>query len=239
MSNNLLLSSGANIDFMIKGVFSYQLFGQTVWITTTHICIIIVMIAMISFCIAASRAMKKATEVPSGFQNILELIVEGLDGLVNGALGKFAPGFRNYIGTVFIFIWLCNTSGLFGLRAPTADYGTTLALALITFGLINASEFKYHKASGYARNLFKPMAFFLPINIIGKLSTPVSLSLRLFANNLSGIIMLAMIYGLLRSFAYVWPSFLHAFFDIFIGSLQAYVFCVLSLTYINNACVGE
>jgi F-type H+-transporting ATPase subunit a len=134
---------------------------------------------------------------------------------------------------------LCNTSGLFGLRNATADYGTTLALALVTFGVINVSEFKYHKASGFAKNLFKPMPFFLPINIIGKLSTPVSLSLRLFANNLSGIIMLTLIYSLLRSVAYVWPSFLHAFFDLFIGSLQAYVFCVLSMTYIRNACVGE
>ncbi|MCL2051396.1 MAG: F0F1 ATP synthase subunit A [Lachnospiraceae bacterium] len=239
MGNTFLLSSGTEIDFMIHGIFSYKVFDQTVWITTTHVCLVIVLLMMITFCLFARRAMKKATEVPSGFQNVLELIVESLDGIVNGTMDRFAPSFRNYIGTVFIFIWLCNTSGLFGLRPPTADFATTFGLAMITFLLVNVSEFKYHKIKGYVKHLFEPMPFFLPLNLIGKISYPISLSLRLFANNLSGVIMLSMVYVLLKSFAYVWPSFLHAFFDFFVGTLQTYVFCVLSMTYIKNACVGE
>lgn len=239
MGNSFLLTGGLELDFMIHGVFSYQLLGQTVWITATHICVLIVIMVMTLFCILARIKMKKATEVPGAFQNVLELIVEFLDGLVNGTLEKFAPAFRNYIGTAFIFIWLCNTSGLFGLRNPTADYGLTFGLAVITFILVNISEFKYHKVKGYIKHLFEPMPVFLPMNIIGKFSYTVSLSLRLFANNLSGIIMMLMVYVLLRPIAYVWPAFLHVFFDVFVGSLQAYVFCVLSMIYIKNACVGE
>lgn len=239
MGNTILLASSTDIDFMIKGVFSYQIFGQTAWITTTHICVLIIILAMSSFCIAANKVMKKADEIPGGFQNVLELIVDMLDGLIDGTMGKFAPGFRNYIGTVFVFIWLCNTSGLFGLRAPTADFGITLGLALGTFTVIHYAELKFNKLSGFAKNLIKPVPFLLPINIISKISTPISLSLRLFANNLSGIILLSLVYGLLSMFAFVWPAFLHAFFDVFIGSLQAYVFCVLSMTYIRNACVGN
>ena len=116
-------------DFMIHGIFSIKVFGQEVWITTSHACILIVMAIMVIFAIVANRKLKKAKEVPDGFQNIIELIVEMLDKMVEGTMGKWAPRFVNYISTIFIFILMSNISGLFGLRPPTADYGTTLALA--------------------------------------------------------------------------------------------------------------
>lgn len=135
VSNAILMSGGADdIDFMIHGLFSYQLFGHTVWITTSHVCILIVMLVILIFAVIANRKIKHATEVPDGFQNVIELIVEKLDGVVMGTMGKVAgPKFVNYISTIFIFIFMSNISGLFGLRPPTADYGTTLALGLITF----------------------------------------------------------------------------------------------------------
>ena len=137
MNQAILLESNAdNIDFMIHGIFSIKVFGQEVWITTSHACILIVMAIMVIFAIVANRKLKKAKEVPDGFQNIIELIVEMLDKMVEGTMGKWAPRFVNYISTIFIFILMSNISGLFGLRPPTADYGTTLALALITFFMI-------------------------------------------------------------------------------------------------------
>ena len=63
MGQGILLSAGADIDFMIHGVFSYELFGQTVWITTTHVCVLIVMLVIIGFCIAANRAVKHPMHV--------------------------------------------------------------------------------------------------------------------------------------------------------------------------------
>lgn len=66
MGQGILLSGETEVDFMIHGVFSYELFGQTVWITTTHVCVLIVMLIIIGFCIAANRAVKHATEVPGG-----------------------------------------------------------------------------------------------------------------------------------------------------------------------------
>ena len=141
MVGNILLSGGADIDFMIHGVFSYELFGQTVWITTTHICVLIVMLVLAIFSIIAGNTMKKAQEVPKGFQNVVEIVVEMLDGIVSNTMGKNAPGFRNYIGTIFIFILVSNISGLFGLRPPTADYGVTLPLGLMTFTLIHFNKF--------------------------------------------------------------------------------------------------
>ena len=79
MGQGILLSGGADVDFMIHGVFSYELFGQTLWITTTHVCVLIVFLIISAFCIAAGHMVKRAKEVPTGFQNVVELIVEMLD----------------------------------------------------------------------------------------------------------------------------------------------------------------
>lgn len=240
MEYAILASSAAdNIDFMIHGIFSYELFGHTVWITTSHVCILIVMLVLIGFAFAANRAMKHATEVPGAFQNIVELIVEKLDGMVSGTMGKNAPKFVNYISTIFVFIFMSNISGLFGLRPPTADYGTTLALGLITFFLIHINQFRYQKPKQIWEGMCSPLPPWLPlwfpINVISEVAVPISLSLRLFANVLSGTVMLALVYGLLAKIAVIWPAFLHIYFDLFSGAIQTYVFCMLTMTYINQA----
>ena len=240
MGEGILLSETEGVDFMIHGVFSYELFGQTLWITTTHVCVLIVFLVIIGFCIAANRAVRHATEVPGAFQNVVELIVEMLDGMVGGVMGKQAVRFRNYIGTIFIFILFSNISGLLGLRPPTADYGVTFALGIITFTLIHFNKFKYQKVSGVLKGLCEPWPIWAPINIISDLAVPISLSLRLFANVLSGTAIMALIYALLSKVAIIWPAALHVYFDLFSGAIQTYVFCMLTMTYITDACnTGE
>ena len=238
-----LLSSADGIDFVIHGLFKYSFFGHEVWITTSHVCILIVMLIIIGFAIAANRAMRKATEVPKGLQNVVELMVEKLDGMVDSPMGKNAPRFYNYIGTVFIFILLSNISGLLGLRPPTADYGVTLPLGILTFVLIHFNQFKHQKLKDIWVDMCSPLPPWLPIwfpiNLISEIAVPVSLSLRLFANVLSGTVMMALVYGLLGWFATIWPAALHVYFDLFSGAIQTYVFCMLTMTYINNAIGSE
>lgn len=240
MNQAILLSDSSNIDFMIHGIIPIEFMGQTVWITTSHACILIVVLVMIIFAIAANRKLKKATEMPDGFQNVFELIVEMLDNMVGSTMGKWAPGFRNYISTIFIFILLSNISGLFGLRPPTADYGTTLCLGLITFSLIHINTFKHQSVKQIWIDKCSPLPpwlpIWLPINIISDIAVPISLSLRLFANVLSGTVMMALVYGLLNKIAIIWPAVLHVYFDLFSGAIQTYVFCMLTMTYIANAC---
>ena len=238
MGQGILLSQEAEVDFMIHGVFSYNLFGQELWITTTHICTLIVLLVIVTFCIAANRVMKRASEVPGGFQNIVELVVEKLDGMVESVMGKNASRFANYIGTIFIFILLSNISGLFGLRPPTADYGVTFPLGVMTFSIIHFNKFKHQKVSGVIKGLCNPWVFWAPINIIGDLAVPISLSLRLFANVLSGTVMMALVYALLSKIAIIWPAALHVYFDLFSGAIQTYVFCMLTMTYVNDAIEG-
>lgn len=242
MEHGLLMAAESELDFMIKGLFKYSFFGQEVWITTSHVCILIVMLIILAFAVAANITMRRASEVPTGFQNVVELIVEKLDGMAVGTMGKNAVKFRNYIGTVFIFILLSNLSGLLGLRPPTADYGVTLPLALITFVLIHFNTFRYHSLKEIWIDKCSPLPpwlpIWLPINLIGDIAVPISLSLRLFANVLSGVVMMALVYGLMGKLALIWPAALHAYLDMFSGAIQTYVFCMLTMTYINNA-IGD
>ena len=238
MNQGILLSG--DIDFMIHGLFSIKIFGQKVWITDSHVCILIVMAVMLVFAIIANRKLKHATDKPDGFQNIIELIVEMLDGMVQSTMGQWAPKFVNYISTIFIFILMSNISGLFGLRPPTADYGTTLALALITFCMIHYNQVKHQSAKEIWKGMCSPLPPWLPIwapiNIISEIAVPISLSLRLFANVLSGTVIMALVYGLLRIIAIGWPAVLHVYFDLFSGAIQTYVFCMLTMTYVTQAC---
>ena len=242
MLQGILLSSGSDIDIMVHGLLKYKFFGHEVWITTTHVCIVIVMLIIMGLCLVANRAIKKATEVPGTVQNIAELVVEMLDNMVNGAMGKSAHKFYNYIGTIFIFILMSNISGLLGLRPPTADYGVTLPLGILTFVLIRFNQFKYQKPKDIWKDMCSPLPPWLPIwfpiNLISEIAVPISLSLRLFANVLSGTVMMALVYGLLGWFATIWPAALHVYFDLFSGAIQTYVFCMLTMTYISNA-IGD
>lgn len=233
-----LLAAGGDVDFMIHGLFKYRLFGQEFYITTTHVSILIVMIVLLVFAVIANRKMKNPDEIPGGFQNAVEMIVEMLDKMVHGSMGKYAGKFANYIGSIFLFIFVSNISGLFGLRPPTADFGVTLPLGIMTFAIIQYNNIRYNKF-GALTGLFKPLPFLFPINLIGEIAVPFSLSLRLFGNILSGTVMMSLIYTLLAPIAIGWPGFLHIYFDIFSGAIQTYVFCMLTMVFVTDKLPGE
>ncbi len=238
---SFILAETGEADFMIHGIFSYEIFGQTVWITQTHVSTLIVMLILIIFGIVCRVKIRnvKPDDKPSTFISVCELIVEKLDGMVEDSMGsKHYRAFANYIGTIFGFILLSNVSGLLGLRPPTADYGVTFPLAIITFCLITFNKFKYQKPIGVLKGLMDPWPFWLPINLVGDFAVPVSLSLRLFANVLSGTAIMALVYAMLSKFAIIWPAALHFYFDLFSGAIQTYVFAMLTMTYISDA-IGE
>ena len=245
LTQPLVLTAADDIDFMIHGLFSYELFGHEVWITTSHVCILIVMLLLIGFAFAANRTLAKAsaTEAPTGFQNAIEMMIELLTKMIEGSMGKATPRYFNYIATIFMFILLSNISGLLGLRPPTADYGTTFPLAVITFCLIHFAQFKHNSLKSIWKDMCSSLPPWLPvwfpINLISELAVPVSLSLRLFANVLSGTVIMALVYGLLSQIAIAWPSVLHIYFDLFSGCIQTYVFTMLTMTYISQQLNNE
>jgi F-type H+-transporting ATPase subunit a len=219
-------------DFMIHSLQKLNIFGQEVYLTTTHASLLIIMVGLAIFGIFVKSKLQD-TDKPNGIQNVAELAVEMLDSMVKSNMGKHAVKYRNYIGALFTFLLVSNISGILGLRPPTADYGVTFPLGLITFALIQYNNIKWNKF-GAVTELFKPFPFLFPINLIGELAAPFSISLRLFGNVVSGTVIMALIYGLLSKIAFLWPGVLHAYFDIFSGAIQTYVFCMLTMVWITQ-----
>lgn len=221
-------------DFMIHGVLKYQLFGQDFWITTTTIGMWIVSLIILLVAVLANRTLKRATDVPGAFQNALEYAYDMLANMTGGILGGNARKFVNYIGTIFLFILLSNLSGLLGLRAPTADYGVTFLLGMFTFFIVNYQGIK-NRGVRHFTSLFEPTPILFPINLIGELANPLSISLRLFANLLSGVIIMGLWYGMMPIFVNIGiPAALHVYCDLFSGCIQTYVFCMLTMVYISD-----
>ena len=123
---------------------------------------------------------------------------------------------------------------MLGLRNPTADYGVTFLLGFFTFLIVNFQGIKNRKLKHFT-SLFEPIPLLFPINVIGEIANPISISLRLFANVLSGVLIMGLWYGMMPIFLKIGvPSFLHLYTDVFSGALQTYVFCMLSMVYIND-----
>ncbi len=235
----MLLAADGDVDFSIHHLLAYKFMGQTVYITTSHVCMFIIIITIMIFALIARKKIMHAKEVPTGLQNVVEFAVETLQGFVDSSMGQHSKKYINYVGTLFLFILLSNISGLFGLRPPTADYGTTFSLALITFVMIQYNNIKYNKLGAFT-GLFQPIWFLFPINLIGEIATPVSMSLRLFGNVMAGTVMMALYYGLLPIFAKIGiPAALHVYFDLFSGAIQAYVFAMLTMVFITQKIEGD
>ena len=95
---------------------------------------------------------------------------------------------------------------------------------------------KFSGPKAYIESLLEPAWIFLPTNIFGELAKPISLSFRLFGNMLSGTIIIAIYNALAPRWATLGlPVVLHFIFDIFFGLLQAYIFIIISLSYIRGA----
>jgi F-type H+-transporting ATPase subunit a len=199
------------------------------------------MAIMITFAFIATR---KLEEKPKGIQLVAEYIVEFIYKFTEGAMGKHNSGFSPYIGTLFIFLILGNSLGLFGLRPVTADVNTTFALAGITFILVHYNSIKSKGIRGYLGHMSAPYPFMLPINIVGELAFPISLSFRLFGNIAGGMIIMALVFTGLESVSeslhmsipfmqFLIPLPANLFFDIFEPILQAFVFTMLTMVFIS------
>lgn len=229
-----------SLDFGYKTVIKlFDVGGETLGITQTHINTWIIMAALIIVALIIRSKIKNFKEVPeTPLQNAVEALVDVLQSFTISTMGPSGKKFAFFYGPLMIFIIICNLSGLVGLRPPTADVSTTLAFALTTFFMIHGFGIKSKGVGAYLKGTFlEPMPLLLPINIIGELATPISLSFRLFGNILGGSIIMGLVYAM---FPFVLtiigvPAVLHMYFDIFAGCLQAFIFVMLSMTFVSSA----
>lgn len=228
---------GETLDFGVQThIKLFEINGQVFGITTTHINTWIVMAALIVIALIIRVKLKNFKEVPeSRFQNLVELIVDTFGNFTASTMGEKNRKFSYFYGPMFLFILFSNLSGLVGLRPPTADIATTLALALTTFFMIHGFGVK-SKGLGYFKGFLEPMPFLLPLNIIGELATPISLSFRLFGNILGGTIIMGLYYAMMPLLLKIGvPAVFHLYFDVFAGVLQTLIFVMLSMTFVSSA----
>lgn len=201
---------------------------------------VLVAIALLILGYFVKRAAQKAdpTKKPSGLLHIMEIFVEAVTSLVDQTMGKARRGFVPYMGTILLFLVFANLLGLLGLTPPTSDYNVTVTLAMLTFVQIHFFSIKTSGIGSYLKGYFDPMPVLFPINLMGEIATPISLSFRLFGNILSGMIIMDLVHSALShiSIALVpLSAILHAYFDVFSGLLQAFIFTMLTMVYIGNA----
>lgn len=209
-------------------------------ITTTWI----IMAVLIVGSIILTRNLNR---IPSGIQNVVELVVGGVYGLTEETMGKDKVSFAPYIGTLMLYLAIANLVGLLGIRPPTADLNMTLALALITFFMIHFNGIRRKGILKYLKGFTEPFFLLTPINLIGEVATPISLSFRLFGNLTGGSIIMALVYSALAAFTTKLfgidipilqvgiPAVLHIYFDMFSGLLQTFIFAMLTMVFVSGA----
>lgn len=222
------------MDFNNKVYATVKLFGIDIWITETLVNTWIIIFALAVFSIIVNLMIKKFDSIPRGFQNFIELAVESIQNLTNDNMGEKYSYFAGWFFFVFIFLLCSNLLGLVGLRPPTADLATTLTFALITFFLIHFMGI-VTGGKNYFKSYFEPLPLLFPINLIGEIATPISLSFRLFGNIFGGFVIMSMMYSLFPLILKLGlPGIFHIYFDVFSGVLQAFIFVILSMTFISD-----
>ncbi len=173
----------------------------------------------------------KFKTIPKGIQNVLEMFVEFCEKFTNSQLGKRGASYAAYIFTIAVMIVSTSFLELFGFRPPTTDINFTIAIALMSFVLINAFGFYYTGFFGRLKWFVKPKAFMLPINLVTHAVIPVSLSFRLFGNMFAGLVVMDLLYGVV---AIGIPAVLAIYFNLFHVGIQTYIFLVLTLSFMEE-----
>jgi F-type H+-transporting ATPase subunit a len=190
-----------------------------------------VMGILVVFGILASR---RPRPVPGALQSVGEILVQVFQSLVNDTLGKAGPRYLALILTLFVFILLSNWIGMVPfLEEPTKDLNTTLILGIVGFVVAHVAAIRAKGWKPYLAGYFQPFFIMFPLNVIGELAKVVSISFRLYGNILGGSIIIVVVSYLVRHL--ILPPLLYAFFGVFVGTVQAFVFAILTLTYISVA----
>ncbi len=211
--------------------FIVKLFGfNLVFNVETIIMTWIVMAALILF---GFLAVKKIDFLPNPFQVVAEFFVSTFYDLTADALDEeMAKKYFPLICSLFMFLVLCNWLGIIPkLVEPTKDLNTPLGLGVLGFILAHHAGIKAKGFKKYAKEYLEPMFFMAPLNVISELAKVVSISFRLYGNILGGAIIILVVSHLIYSL--VLPPLLICFFSLFIGTIQAFVFTMLSLVYIS------
>ncbi|MEX1376952.1 MAG: FoF1 ATP synthase subunit a [Eubacteriales bacterium] len=172
--------------------------------------------------------------IPGKFQLILETSVDTANSYTSSKVGnKVSTTLSPYIFAIALLIVVNGIFELIGMRAAMTDINFTLALASITFILIQVYSIRKKGILKRLKAFTEPKAFLTPINIVTSLAVPVSLSCRMFGNILGGMIVMELLYSV-AFLKWAIPGVLAVYFTVFHTLMQAFIFITLSLAFINE-----
>jgi F-type H+-transporting ATPase subunit a len=206
-------------------------FGYTITLNLNVIVMTWIVIAILVF-FGLSTA-KNRDIVPKPLQVLGELLVEQFYKLTEDALDREkARKYGPLVCALFMFLLLSNWLGIIPhLEEPTKDLNTPLSLGLMGFVIAHYAGIKSKGFKNYAKEYFQPIFFMMPLNLIGELAKIISISFRLFGNIMGGSIIILVVSYL--SYNIILPPFLNGFFGLFVGTIQAFVFTMLTVVYIS------
>lgn len=205
---------------------------------TLFICLVLAIV-----CIIVGLRIKKLSpnnKTPKWLVPFL-VIVKIMNNMSKENFGKRWKAYAPYLLTLAMFIFFSNISGVFGIISPTSYLILDVILALSAFfvveitGLVSMGPKKFLK-SFLGANLVMSLIM-VPINLISEITLPVSLSLRIMGNIVSGGVMGSVIKGLPSINPWLFPvsvaatPIINFIFDIFSGVIQTLVFVLLTTTY--------
>lgn len=206
-------------------------FGYTITINLEVIVMTWIVITLLI--IFGLSAAKNKSIVPKPLQVLGEILVEQFYKLTEDALDREkARKYGPLVCALFMFLLLSNWLGIIPhLEEPTKDLNTPLSLGLMGFAIAHYAGIKSKGFKNYAKEYFQPIFFMMPLNLIGELAKIISISFRLFGNIMGGSIIILVVSYL--SYNIILPPFLNGFFGLFVGTIQAFVFTMLTVVYIS------
>lgn len=192
----------------------------------------LIMALLLLLSLLTTRALKS---IPGGLQNFMEVVIGGIENMLVETMGEHGRPYFPLIATVAFFVLISNLIGLIpGFFPPTANINTTAACAIVVFLSTHVVGIKHHGIH-YFKHFCGPIIWLAPfmffIEVIGHLSRPISLTLRLFGNMNGHELVLIIFFGL-APFLVPLPMIL---MGVLVSFIQAFVFMLLTMIYIQGS----
>jgi F-type H+-transporting ATPase subunit a len=192
-------------------------------------------LVMILLILVALLVKRNIQTVPTGLQNVFEPVIAGIEGMIEETMGPKGKAYFPLIATIAFFILTSNLIALIpGFYPPTANLNTNAAMALTVFAMTHIIGIKEH-GIGYFKHFCGPVIWLapliIPIEIVGHLARPLSLTLRLFGN-MYGHEVVLMIFFALVPFLLPLPMML---MGVLVAFIQTFVFMLLAMIYIAGS----
>lgn len=211
-------------------VFSFSVGGTKIGVSEAVVVTWFIMAILIVAAFILTRNLK--IDHIGKRQAAAEAIVTKLTAMVQNMIGPAGEAFVPYLTTVLVYIGMANIIGLLGFKSPTKDLTVTIALAIMSIVLVEAAAIYRRGVKKWVHSFAEPIAIVAPINILELVTRPLSLCMRLFGNVLGAFVIMELLKQVIPVFV---PAVFSAYFDLFDGLLQAYVFVFLTSMYISEA----